>query len=98
MATATKAKTSKTTKTEATAKAEKPAKAAATALNPFDVLKPGAKKRDKSGTKQKVYDMVTRKGITYRALLTAAEKEGMPMARVKLWIPSWVRRGYLAID
>lgn len=85
------------TKTKASTKAAKAAKPAAPPLTPLDVLKPGEKKRDKTGTKQKVYNLVTRKGITYRGLLAAAEKEGLPTDRVKLWVPSWVRRGYLAV-
>jgi hypothetical protein len=100
MATA-KTKTIKPAKAKAApATATKPtkAKAAAPALTPLDVIKPGEKKRDRSGRKQQVYDMVTRKGVTFRALLAAAEKEDMPTDRVRLWVQSWVRRGYLAID
>ncbi len=105
MATATKTKTTKPAKLAKTRKAKaapatatKAAKAKAPALTPLDVIKPGEKKRDRGGRKQKVYNMVTRTGISYRALLTAAEKDDLPTERVKGWVESWVRRGYLAID
>ena len=67
-------------------------------LTPIDVLKPGPTKRPGGGKKGQLYGMVPRKGITYRALLTAAEKEKLPVDRIKGWLPRWVRKGYLAVD
>ncbi len=91
MATAKKT-TSKatTTKTTTVPKAE---------LTPICVLKlgPVARRATKS-QKGKLYSLLTKKGQTYRALLDAAKKEGLPTDRVRVWIPRWVRKQYLVID
>jgi hypothetical protein len=79
--------------------AKKPARVADKELTPISEITLGSKKRDKTGPKQKLYNLVPKRGhIAFRALLTAAEKEGLPPVKVRKWLPAWAKKGYIAID
>lgn len=68
-------------------------------LTPISEITLGSKKRDKTGPKQKLYNLVPKRGhITFRALLAAAEKEGLPPVKVRKWVPAWAKKGYITID
>ena len=66
---------------------------------PISEITLGSKKRDKTGPKQKLYNLVPKRGhITFRALLAAAEKEGLSPDKVRKWVPAWAKKGYITID
>lgn len=78
---------------------EKPARrgGGAVKLEPSTVLKKGSKKRTKSGAKQKLYELVPAKGIKLKALLEACDEEDISVSKAKKWLPSMVKKGYLAV-
>ncbi len=87
----------------ATAKKTATKKAAPTAdkgLTPIKEIALGAKQRTskRHGPKDKLYALLQRKGSTkFGALLVAAEKEGLPASKVRKWVPSWEKKGYITI-
>jgi hypothetical protein len=91
----------KKTKTTAPAKKTTPkAKAAAPAQPPpFAVIKTTEKIREaKGGPKGRLYALLTKKGIKYKELITAAETAKVPEVKVKKWIPRWVGKGYITAE
>lgn len=90
-------------------KATKPAKASAkttkSSTKPAEgtlVLKDAtlikkAKPREGGGPKGKFYNLVPKKGIALKALLSEAKEAGIDAARAKTWIPMMIKNGYLSV-
>jgi hypothetical protein len=70
-------------------------------LTPVSEVTLGAKRRTskRHGPKDKLYALLPKRGhITYRALLTKADEDGLPAPKVKKWVPAWAKKGYITID
>ena len=69
----------------------------ATALTPKEgdpIVKSGPDKFVKTD----LADILTKKGIKYKELITAAETAKVPEVKVKKWIPRWVGKGYITAE
>jgi hypothetical protein len=67
-------------------------------LSDTSVIKRTSKQREKGGPKSKLLELVTKKGVTLKKLLVAAEEAELPAAKVKKWIPMMVSWGFLTVE
>jgi len=63
-------------------------------LKPDTLIKKG-EPRESGGAKTKLQALVKRAGIPYADLLVAAKEAGLPVPKVKTWVPSLIKGGYL---
>ena len=90
-------------KTEKTEKAKKTARKA-DAENKKTVITDKTtvyllKKREKSGKKTALLNMVPKKGILVKKLTALAkEEEGIPSSKVSKWLPFLLKYGYIRAD
>lgn len=97
----TVAKSKKTEKTvakkPAKAAKEKTSKAKAVKITDTSLVKLTSKQRTAGGQKGELRKLVTKKGIAYKKLLALAEEAGLPLAKVKKWVPGMAQMGYFEI-
>jgi len=95
---AKKGKKAKAEKPAKKAKAEKAEKPAKFKLEDSTKLKRG-KKRPGGGPKSKLAnELIPKSGITFKKLLAAAKEEGIAPAKVKTWVPRFIKKGFIVAE
>lgn len=88
----------KAKKAEKEDKPKRTAKVAVGKITDASIIKRTSKVRAGGGTKGALYALVTKKGLSYKKLLAAAEAAELPVAKVKKWIPMMIQNGYVAVE
>jgi hypothetical protein len=78
------------------AKTEKKAKKAKELTDESTVSK--LKDRPKGGPKTKLLNLIPRKGISFKKLLSKAKEEGLPKAKIGAWVKVMSKNGFIGIE